>query len=132
MLAAQFIKIYEGGLYMAWYLPLLVLTIFRPNLEDRIASSAVIEGRNTWPVRFAQRWWKKEVRWLENGDWHPASCPLGLRAWVLRLSKCRNQPPFPDYFPGTGSERSFPRRVSTGSRLLCFRCQDFHARVSSP
>ena len=59
MLAAQFVKVYEGGLYMAWYLPLLVLTIFRPNLEDRIASSAVIEGRNTWPVRLAQ-WWSKK------------------------------------------------------------------------
>ena len=59
MLAAQFIKVYEGGLYMAWYLPLLVLTIFRPNLEDRVASSAVIEGPNTWPVRLAQ-WWSKK------------------------------------------------------------------------
>ncbi len=58
MLAAQFIKVYEGGLYMAWYLPLLVLTIFRPNLDDRIAVSAVIEGRTTWPVRLASRWRK--------------------------------------------------------------------------
>ncbi len=24
-----------GGMYMAWYLPLLLMTVFRPNLEDR-------------------------------------------------------------------------------------------------
>ena len=44
MLAAQFWHVHYGGLYMAWYLPLLILTIFRPNLEDRLALSAV------WPV----------------------------------------------------------------------------------
>lgn len=26
-----------GGMYMAWYLPLLLMTVFRPNLEDRVA-----------------------------------------------------------------------------------------------
>jgi hypothetical protein len=26
---------------VAWYLPLLVLTVFRPNLEDRLAISAL-------------------------------------------------------------------------------------------
>ena len=31
----------NGGLYMAWYLPLLILTVFRPNLDDRVALSAV-------------------------------------------------------------------------------------------
>ena len=41
MLAAQFWHANDGGLYMAWYLPLLILTIFRPNLEDRVALSAV-------------------------------------------------------------------------------------------
>ena len=45
MLAAQFWIAYLGGLYMAWYLPLLILTIFHPNLEDRIAISAV---RDLW------------------------------------------------------------------------------------
>lgn len=58
MLAAQFWHLHEGGLYMAWYLPLLVLTIFRPNLEDRVASSAVIEGRTTWVGRLLGRWQK--------------------------------------------------------------------------
>jgi hypothetical protein len=41
MLATQFWHANHGGLYMAWYLPLLILTIFRPNLEDRVALSAV-------------------------------------------------------------------------------------------
>ena len=42
MLATQFWHAYEGGIYMAWYLPLLLLTIFRPNLEDRLALTAVV------------------------------------------------------------------------------------------
>jgi hypothetical protein len=41
MLATQFWLADHGGLYMGWYLPLLILTIFRPNLEDRVALSAV-------------------------------------------------------------------------------------------
>ncbi len=55
MLASQFCQTFEGGLYMAWYLPLLVLTSFRPNLEDRVALSAVIERRAAWLQRLAQR-----------------------------------------------------------------------------
>jgi hypothetical protein len=45
LLGAQFLKTQQGGLYMAWYLPLLVLTIFRPNLEDRVALTTVAESR---------------------------------------------------------------------------------------
>ncbi len=41
MLATQFWHADQGGLYMAWFLPLLILTVFRPNLEDRVALSAV-------------------------------------------------------------------------------------------
>jgi hypothetical protein len=41
MLGTQFWHPYQGGLYMGWYLPLLVLTVFRPNLEDRVALTAV-------------------------------------------------------------------------------------------
>ncbi|MBP90333.1 MAG: hypothetical protein CMJ64_27115 [Planctomycetaceae bacterium] len=33
-----------GGLYMAWFLPLTLLTIFRPNLEDRVALSVLEES----------------------------------------------------------------------------------------
>ena len=41
MLGTQFWHAHGGGLFMAWYLPLLLLTIFRPNLEDRIAVSVL-------------------------------------------------------------------------------------------
>jgi hypothetical protein len=44
MLGTQFWHAHQGGLYMAWYLPLLLLTIFRPNLEDRVALTALGEG----------------------------------------------------------------------------------------
>lgn len=44
MVAAQFWHGYGGGLYMAWYLPLVLLTIFRPNLEDRVAQAVIVDG----------------------------------------------------------------------------------------
>lgn len=43
MLATQFWHS-PGGIYVAWYLPLLLLTIFRPNLEDRVALAALGNG----------------------------------------------------------------------------------------
>ena len=45
MVAAQFWHGYGGGLYMAWFLPLLLLTFFRPNLQDRIATKVVAIDR---------------------------------------------------------------------------------------
>lgn len=44
MLAAQFWHAYEGGIFIAWFLPLLLLTIFRPNLEDRSALNKLSRG----------------------------------------------------------------------------------------
>ncbi len=44
MVATQFWHGFGGGMYIGWYLPLLLLTIFRPNLEDRIAQSVLGEG----------------------------------------------------------------------------------------
>lgn len=44
MVAAQFWHGHGGGLYIAWFLPLLLLSIFRPNLQDRIATKVVIGG----------------------------------------------------------------------------------------
>ncbi len=41
MTAAQFCYAYGGGLYMAWFLPCLLLTVFRPNLDDCIALDVV-------------------------------------------------------------------------------------------
>ena len=44
MVGAQFWHAHDGGIYVAWYLPLLLLTIYRPNLEDRVAL-ATVAGR---------------------------------------------------------------------------------------
>lgn len=41
MTLAQFWHGYGGGLYMAWFLPLVMLTVFRPNLDDRVALNVV-------------------------------------------------------------------------------------------
>lgn len=43
MLGVQFWMGYRGGLYMAWYLPLAALTVFRPNLFDRVATTTVVD-----------------------------------------------------------------------------------------
>jgi hypothetical protein len=51
MLATQFWHPNGGGLYINWYLPLLLLTIFRPNLEDRVALSVL--GAGWFPKRKA-------------------------------------------------------------------------------
>ena len=51
MVGAQFWHAYGGGLYIAWFLPLLLLTIFRPNLEDRVALKVVDGGRVSVPSR---------------------------------------------------------------------------------
>ena len=45
IIGTQFWQPHQGGLYMAWYLPLLILTVFRPNLEDRIAQTTVVDLR---------------------------------------------------------------------------------------
>jgi hypothetical protein len=48
MVATQFWHGYGGGLCMAWYLPLMLLTVFRPNLEDRVALAVLGEGWTRW------------------------------------------------------------------------------------
>ena len=50
MTAAQFWHGYGGGLYIAWFLPLLLLVIFRPNLQDRVATK-VVTTRGRSPKR---------------------------------------------------------------------------------
>jgi hypothetical protein len=44
MVATQLWHGYSGGMNMAWYLPLLLLTMFRPNLEDRVALTVLGES----------------------------------------------------------------------------------------
>ena len=43
LVGIQFWQAHQGGLYMAWYLPLLITTLFRPNLEDKVATASVID-----------------------------------------------------------------------------------------
>jgi hypothetical protein len=43
MLGTQFWHPLGGGQLVGWYLPLMLLTIFRPNLEDRVALSVLGE-----------------------------------------------------------------------------------------
>jgi hypothetical protein len=44
MLGTHFWLAHGGGPYMGWYLPLVLLTVFRPNLEDRVALAVLGEG----------------------------------------------------------------------------------------
>jgi hypothetical protein len=56
MLGCQFWHAHDGGLYIAWYLPLMLATILRPNLEDRIALTVVREPwLPKWLARAAKR-----------------------------------------------------------------------------
>lgn len=41
MIGTQFWHAHSGGMALAWYLPVLLLTVFRPNLEDRVALEMV-------------------------------------------------------------------------------------------
>jgi hypothetical protein len=49
LLGSQFWKAHNGGLYMAWYLPVLLLVVFRPNLENRVAM--LVLGADWFPKR---------------------------------------------------------------------------------
>lgn len=51
MIGTQFWHAHDGGIFIAWYLPLVLLTIYRPNLEDRTALARVAEG-----------WWQARQR----------------------------------------------------------------------
>jgi hypothetical protein len=55
MLGTQFWHAQKGGLNIAWYLPLLLLTVFRPNLEDRVALSVLAESWLERRVTFHRR-----------------------------------------------------------------------------
>ncbi|QGJ72175.1 Hypothetical protein PBC10988_38920 [Planctomycetales bacterium 10988] len=48
MLASQSWHVFPGGLNLSWYLPLVLLVFFRPNLDDRVAQFVRGEG---WRLR---------------------------------------------------------------------------------
>ena len=52
LLGCQFWKAHDGGLFMAWFLPVLLLVVFRPNLENRVAL-LVLEPE--WFPRFGRK-----------------------------------------------------------------------------
>ncbi|MBN1852348.1 MAG: hypothetical protein JW829_06475 [Pirellulales bacterium] len=51
MLGTQFWHPTTSGLAMAWYLPLTLLTVFRPNLEDRVAETVLARAQWVIPWR---------------------------------------------------------------------------------
>jgi len=54
MTATQFCYAYGGGLYMAWFVPCALLTVYRPNLDNCIALEVVRGfGRNRTKPRMA-------------------------------------------------------------------------------
>ena len=73
----------QGGVYILWYVPLLLLLVFRPNLQDRAAppintETDWISRAMRWCARLARRVIKLPepakpdvVHTLKNGDEHP-------------------------------------------------------------
>ncbi len=57
MIGTQFWHAHSGGMALAWYLPVLLLAIFRPNLEDRVAIDVVFANRwsRSIPARSASK-----------------------------------------------------------------------------
>jgi hypothetical protein len=51
----------QGGVHVFWYLPLLLLIIFRPNLSDRLPP--LIQPENDWVRRWARRFGRLTL-WL--------------------------------------------------------------------
>ncbi|TWT85563.1 hypothetical protein Pla123a_03700 [Posidoniimonas polymericola] len=47
MIGTQFWHAHSGGMALAWCLPVMLLTIFRPNLEDRVAVDVVYGSRGS-------------------------------------------------------------------------------------
>ena len=45
MISVQFWHGFLGGTYIAWYMPMLLLTVFRPNLQGRVALSELNESK---------------------------------------------------------------------------------------
>lgn len=51
MAAVQFWHGFGGGLYVAWYLPLVLLVVFRPNVSGRVATVEVNEFKSIFGKR---------------------------------------------------------------------------------
>jgi hypothetical protein len=53
LIGIQFWYADQGGVYVLWYLPLLLLLVFRPNLADR--QPALIDADTDWLRRFGRK-----------------------------------------------------------------------------
>jgi hypothetical protein len=62
VLGVQFWFADQGGVYVLWYLPLLLLLMFRPNLADREA--VPIPAETDWTIRFRGWLASRASRWL--------------------------------------------------------------------
>ncbi|MBY0232238.1 MAG: hypothetical protein K2W96_23410 [Gemmataceae bacterium] len=81
LISIQFWHADRGGVYVLWFLPLLLLMVFRPNLSERRAPELPPDG---WPVRLA--------RWA-----------LGVAKWTIRLALPADRPgPRPTPQPPAG------------------------------
>jgi hypothetical protein len=60
LLGFQFWYADRGGAYVLWYLPLLLLLVFRPNLADR--RPALIVPETDWLTRLGQWLGRSMVR----------------------------------------------------------------------
>jgi hypothetical protein len=61
LIGVQFWYADEGGVYVLWYLPLLLLLVFRPNLSDR--QPVAIQAETDWLVRL-RRTFSRAAVWL--------------------------------------------------------------------
>jgi hypothetical protein len=61
LIGVQFWYADQGGVYVLWYLPLLLLLVFRPNLHDRRALT--ITAESDWLALTARQLWRA-LRWV--------------------------------------------------------------------
>lgn len=66
LIGIQFWYADQGGVYVLWYLPLVVLMIFRPNLTDRVPPQP--PPLPNWPSRMGKRLAEGAVRFLKSPD----------------------------------------------------------------
>ncbi len=63
LIGMQFWYADQGGVYVLWYLPLLLLLVFRPNLSER--RPAEINGDTDWLARAGRRMRRWMGGWLQ-------------------------------------------------------------------
>jgi hypothetical protein len=64
LIGIQFWYADHGGLFLLWYLPLLLLLVFRPNLATALAPAAPEDWLSRWTRTFSRTVWQR-LRWTE-------------------------------------------------------------------